>query len=124
MALVLTAGERHEQPVLPALMERGAVKRRGRGRPRVRPDRVAGDKGYSSPTVREYLKERGIGAVIPTKSDEAPGPAFDRHAYRERNVVERTINRLKQWRRVATRYEKRAANYLAMVTIAATSLWL
>jgi transposase len=124
MAVALTAGERHEQPVLPLLMERGAVQRIGRGRPRVRPDRVAGDKGYSSPAVRRYLKGRGIGAVIPTKADEAPDPAFDRVAYRERNVVERLINRLKQFRRVATRYEKRAANYLAMVTVAAIQLWL
>ena len=123
MAFVLTGGERHEQPVLPALMERGAVKRRGRGRPRIRPDRVAGDKGYSSPTVRRYLKGRGIGAVIPTKADQEPEPAFDRAAYRERNAVERTINRLKQWRRIATRYEKRAANYQAMLTLACILLW-
>ena len=124
MIVVLTEGQRHEQPVLPTLMERGAVKRRGRGRPRIRPDRVAGDKGYSSPTIRRYLKERRIGAVIPTKVDDAPDPAFDRAAYRERNVIERTINRLKQWRRIATRYEKRAANYLAMITLAAILLWL
>ena len=124
MALVLTGGERHEQPVLPLLMERGAVKRPGRCRPRSRPDRVAGDKGDSSPTIRRYLKGRGIGAIIPTKADEAPDPAFDRAAYRERNVVERLINRLKQWRRIATRYETRAANYLAMLTVAAILLWL
>ncbi len=124
MVLVLTGGERHEQPVLPLLMERGAVRRAGCGRPRIRPDRVAGDKGYSSPAVRGYLKGRGIGAVIPTKADEVPDPNFDRVAYRERNVVERLINRLKQWRRIATRYEKRAANYLAMLTVAAILLWL
>lgn len=124
MVVVLTGGERHEQPILPGLMERGAVKRRGRGRPRVRPDRVAGDKGYSSPTVRRYLKERRIGAVIPTKADEVPEPTFDREAYRERNVVERLINRLKQWRRIATRYEKRAANYRAMIMVASIMLWL
>ena len=124
MVFVLTEGQRHEQPVLPLLMEGGAVKRRGRGRPRIRPDRLAGDKGYSSPTVRRYLKERKIGVVIPTKADEVPDPAFDRAAYRERNVVERLINRLKQHRRLATRYEKRAANYLAMVTLAAILLWL
>ena len=63
-------------------------------------------------------------SVIPTGADEAPDPAFDRAAYRERNVVERLINRLKQWRRIATRYEKRADNYLAMLTIAAALLWL
>jgi transposase len=85
---------------------------------------VAGDKGDSSPTVRRYLKDRRIGAVIPTKADEVPDPTFDRAAYRERNVVERLINRLKQWRRIGSRYEKRAANYLAMLTVAAIMLWL
>jgi transposase len=70
------------------------------------------------------LKERRIGAVIPTKCDAVPDPAFDRAAYRERNVVERLINRLKQHRRIATRYEKRAANYLAMLTITCILLWL
>jgi transposase len=124
MVLALSGGERHEQPMLPLLMERGAVKRPGRGRPRIRPDRVAGDKGYSSPTVRRYLKERKIGVVIPAKANEVPDPSFDRVAYRERNVIERLINRLKQWRRIATRYEKRAANYLAMLTLAAIVLWL
>jgi transposase len=124
MVFILTEGQRHEQPVLPLLMERGAVKRPGRGRPRIRPDRVAADKGYSSPPIRRNLKERKIGVVIPTKADEVPDPAFDREAYRDRNVVERLINRLKQWRRIATRYEKRAANYLAMLTLAAILLWL
>src|SRR5215217_8199777 len=124
MVVVLTEGQRHEQPVLPELMERGAVKRQGRGRPRLRPDRVAGDKGYSSPAVRRYLKERRIGVVIPTKTDEAPDSAFNRKACRERNVVERTINRLKQCRRIATRYEKRVGTYAAMLTVAAILLWL
>jgi transposase len=124
MVVALSSGERHEQPVLPLLMGRGAVKRPGRGRPRVRPDRVAGDKGYSSPAVRRYLKGRRIGVVIPTKANEEPDPTFDRAAYRERNVVERTINWLKQFRRVATRYEKCATYYAAMVTLAAILLWL
>jgi transposase len=124
MVVLLTEGQRHEQPVLPALLERGAINRPGRGRPRRRPDRVAGDQDYSSPTVRRYRKGRGIEAVIPTKAGQAPNPAFDRAAYRERNVVERLINRLKQWRRVATRYEKRATNSLAMLTVAAILLWL
>ena len=119
MVFILTEGQRHEQPVLPLLMERGAVKRRGRGRPRVRPDRVVGDKGYSSPAVRRYPKGRRIAVVIPTRADEEPDPTFDREAYRERNVVERLINRPKRWRRIATRDEKRAANYQAMLTVAA-----
>jgi transposase len=70
------------------------------------------------------LKDRKSGAIIATKSDEVPDPAFDRVAYRKRNVVERLINRLKQWRRVATRYEKRAIHDQAMLTIAAFILWL
>ena len=106
------------------LMACGAVKRRGRGRPRRRPERVVGDKGYSSGKVRRYCWRHGIQPVIPTKSNERPQPCFDRELYRERNRVERCINRLKQFRRVATRYEKLAVNYLAMVTIAAILLWL
>ncbi len=62
--------------------------------------------------------------MIPTRSNQPRQPHFDRQAYRERNRVERTFNRLKQFRRVATRYEKRGVNYLAMVTIAMIMLWL
>ena len=61
--------------------------------------------------------------MIPTEADEAPDPAFDRAASRERNAVERLINRLKHLRRIAMRYEKRAANCQAMLT-AAILLWL
>ena len=111
--------------MLRRLMQAGAVKRPGPGRPRIRPDAVAGDKGYSFSSLRRYLRARGIRAVIPSKSNQPRQPRFDTAAYRERNQVERTINRLKGWRRVATRYEKREANYLAMVTIAAiVLLWL
>lgn len=123
--LLLTAGERHEQSVFIPLMEAGAVKRPGgRGRPRRRPKRLVGDKGYSSRKVRCYLRQHGIGATIPTKRTERLQRTFDRELYRERNKVERCINRLKQFRRVATRYEKLAVTYLAMVTIAAILIWL
>jgi transposase len=124
MVILATAGQRHEALMLRRLMETGAVKRAGRGRPRIRPDAVAGDKGYRFPSLRRYLRRRGIRAVIPCKSDQPGQRRFDKVAYRERNQVERTINRLKGWRRVATRYEKREVNYLAMVTIAAIVLWL
>lgn len=83
-----------------------------------------GDKGYSSQTVRAALRRRGIGAVIPTKSNQPRSPRFDKEAYRQRNRLERLFNRLKQCRRLATRYEKRAANYHAMLTIATILLWL
>ena len=77
--------------------------------------------------MRRTLARRGIRAVIPRRRDQRPDDGrhrpFDRAAYRERNRVERLINRLKQSRRVATRYEKRAAHYLAMLTLAALRLW-
>lgn len=123
MVLLLTAGQRHEQTMFEALMEAGAVKRQGRGRRRVRPDRVAGDKGYSGRRIRRYLRRRGIGVVIARQKRERR-VRFDKGAYRQRNVVERLVNRLKQFRRIATRYEKRAVNYLAMLTIAAIMVWL
>ena len=86
---------------------------------------MVGDKGYSSGKNHTYLRERGIGAVIARQDNEGcRGGRFDEEAYRERNVVERTINRLKQFRRVATRYEKRALNYKAMLTITAIVLWV
>jgi transposase len=124
LTILITAGQRHEQSAFEALMEQGAVKRRGRGRPRLRPKRVVGDKGYSSTHIRAYLRQRGIGVVIPRRTDERRRGPFDQAAYRQRNVVERSIARLKQFRRVATRYEKRAANYLGMLTLAAIMLWL
>jgi transposase len=97
---VLTAGQRHEQVALEALLDRGAIRRPGPGRPRLRPRRVAGDKGYSSPAARARIRRRGIRPVIPTKSNQPRDPRFDRQAYRERNRIERLINRLKQFRRI------------------------
>ena len=121
---MLTAGERHEQIALPALLDAGAVPRPGCGRPKLRPQRVAGDKGYSSRKARGELRRRGIGVVIPTKRNERRNGRFDRAAYRERNQVERLINRLKQHRAIATRYEKLAETYHAFITIACILLWL
>ncbi len=105
-------------------MAHGAVKRAGRGRPKRRPQRIVGDKGYSSKRIRRYLRQHGIRMTIPRKTNERRTGPFDRTIYRERNRIERLINRLKQYRRIATRYEKRAANYLAMLTLVAMRLWL
>jgi transposase len=124
MTILITAGQRHEQTVFAPLMETGAVKRAGRGRPRIRPKRVVGDKGYSSTTIRHYLRRRGIGAVIPRRSNERRRGRFDKTAYRQRQVAERLVNRLKQFRRIATRYEKRGVYYRGMLTLAAILLWL
>ena len=117
-------GDVYKRQAFRPLMERGAVKRRGRGRPRVRPDRVVGDRGYTGRPIRGYCRRRGIRTTIPRLRTERPARRFDRAAYGERNRVERLVGRLKQCRRVATRYEKRAANFLAMVTLAAILLWL
>ena len=99
-------------------MEQGAVKRSGRGRPRLRPLRLVGDKGYTGRRIRNYLRRRGIRLTIPRLSNEPRRGPFNREIYRQRNIVERAINRLKQFRRIATRYEKLAANYTAMIALA------
>jgi transposase len=132
LAILLTPGQRHDRTQLVPLVDAIRVPRLGRGRPRRRRERVIGDKGYSYPACRQALRRRGIRATIPERRDQRarrvgkPGRplAFDREAYRRRNVVERCMNRLQQWRSVATRYEKRAAHYRAMVVIAALMLWL
>jgi transposase len=78
--VVLTGGERHEQVALEAVLDGGAIRRPGRGRPRLRPRRLAGDEGYSSPTARRRGRRRGITPVIPTKKDQRRRPNFDRAA--------------------------------------------
>ncbi len=105
-------------------MEQGAVKRAGGARPRRKPKRVSGDRGYSSKQGRRYRRRKAIAHTIPWRRNEKHRGRFDRAAYRRRNLVERCINRLKQFRRVATRYEKCAVNYLAMLKLAAIMLWL
>lgn len=84
-------------------------------------------KAYSVLTLRNELKNKGIKAVIPRKSNEkmaSDGRArLDRDAYRNRNVVERCFGRLKEYRRIATRYDKTARNYLAMVKLGCIRLF-
>lgn len=105
-------------------MTQGAVKRPGRGRPRVRPDRATGDKGYSSRANRQHLRRRGIRVTSPRKTNEHRGGPFDHAVYRLRHKVECLFNRGKQYRSLATRYDKRVCHYAALWTIAATMLWL
>ena len=124
MVFVLTEGQRNEMIGFWPLMERGEVKRAARGRPRVRPHRICADKGYAKGVIRRYLRGRGIRVTIARRTNEHRGGAFDREIYRTRNLMERLINRLKHLRRVATRYEKRAENYRAMLTLAAIKMWL
>lgn len=135
LALHLTAGQVHESTQLAQLLETIRVPRTGRGRPRKRLGRIIMDKGYSYPRCRRLLRQRGIRALIPERQDQRAarqrkGRAggrpvdFDKSGYAQRNVVERSFARFKQWRRIATRYDKLACSYLAFVTCAAIFIWL
>ena len=121
---VLTRGNRNEVPVLGPLLA-GAVANAG-GR---RPKKLAADKGYSADRLRDGLVACGIEPVIPMRDNEHLGDRgrwgeFDKGAYRRRNVVERAVAKLKEFRRVATRYEKLASAYCAMLSIANIVLYL
>ena len=85
---------------------------------------VLGDKGFDSKKLIDYIKSRGAEPVIPPRSNLKDQREFDQHLYKERNLVERFINRIKQFRRVATRYEKTARNFLAFVQVAAITVLL
>ena len=82
------------------------------------------DKGYDSNAIRERLAEEGIKPVIPPKSNRRETLAYDREIYRQRNRVERFFNRIKHFRRIATRYEKYACTFLAMIHLTASFLYL
>ncbi len=124
MTFLLTPGQQHEATVFPQLLEQGAVKRCGRGRPRLRPGRIVGDKGYNSGKIRHYARAHGLQITIPRKKNEGRQGPFDRAIYRQRNLVERLVNSCKQFRRLATRYEKRSEHYRTMWVIVAILLWL
>ena len=100
------------------------MRRPGRGRPRRRPARVVGDKGYTGRARRAYCRRRGIRYTIPRLRTERRSGRFDRAVYRLRNRVERLIARCKQFRSLATRYDKRAESYRALWVIAMIILWI
>jgi transposase len=118
LAASISPGQAHESKHLGPTLEAVRIFRPGRGRPRCRPKALAGDKGYSYPGVRRYLRRRGIRAVIPTRKDQRRSPHFDKPSYRRRNIVERCINWLKENRRLGTRYEKLATNFMGMIKLA------
>jgi len=93
----------------------------GRGEPIAWPVALAGDKGYRADWIDDYLLALGITPVIPSKANEcrdARAVAFDREAYRDRNIVERLIGWLKESRRIFSRFEKTAKNYAGMIKMA------
>ena len=82
------------------------------------------DKGYDADAIREELATANVEAVIPSKSNRREQIPHDRQKYRWRNLVERLFSKLKNWRRVATRYDKTAESYLGFVALASVTLWL
>jgi putative transposase len=86
------------------------------------PDQLLADTAYDSNGLRRFLLERGTTPVIPNNPTRKNPHPFDGRAYKARNIIERTIGRLKDWRRVQTRYDKLAANYASAVAIAAILL--
>jgi transposase len=111
------------------------VPRVGLGRPRTRPDAVLADNAYSSRAIRAELRRRGVTSVIPEPRDQqghrkrrgsygGRPVTYDAHRYKNRNVVERAFCLLKQWRGLATRYDKHAVNYRGAVVLAAIITWL
>jgi transposase len=107
----------------------------GRGRPRTRVGHLTGDKAYSSRANRAALRRRRIPHTFPERADQKAGrarrgsrggrpPGFDRARYRQRNQVERLMNRRKQFRAVATRFDKLAVRYQATITVADIFIWL
>ncbi|WP_425588750.1 IS5 family transposase [Streptomyces thinghirensis] len=135
LSLVITGGQRADCTQLTAVLEKIRVPRTGPGRPRTRPDSLAADKAYSNGPCRTYLRRRGIRHTIPEKSDSQAArlrkgsrggrpPGNDEERYKKRNTVERAINKLKQSRAVATRYDKRGYVFLGTATAAALIIWL
>ena len=124
MQFVLTPGQCSDVKGFDLLNNALKVKPIRRGKPKQRPRYLVGDKGYDAQRIRRILRRQHTTPIIPKRKNAKHKPRFNRGLYRERNHIERLINRLKQFRRVATRYEKRAENYSAMLTIAAILIWL
>ncbi|MDO4900465.1 IS5 family transposase [Actinomyces sp.] len=135
LALLITAGQAADCPMMIPVLEEIRVTRPGPGRPRTRPQMVLADKAYSSKANRDWLRAHHIKATIPIKADQAENrhrrgsaggrpPAFDPAAYKDRNAVERCFGQLKHNRAMATRYDKLAVRYQATTHTASIDHWL
>jgi transposase len=121
LTVEVTAGQVHDSTCVESVMDQIAIPQ-PIGRPRKRPSMLAGDKGYSCHRVRDWLRRFGITPVIPRKDNEHlrhdGRSTFDKQTYRRRSIVEQTICWLKECRRIGTRFEKLAINFLAMMKVA------
>jgi transposase len=111
--LALTAGEAHDNRLAGKLLSRlksGTM--------------LLADRGYDADWIRTLVRQHGAWANIPPKSNRTEALSFSPYLYRARNLVERFFNKIKHCRRVATRYDKLAANYLAFIQLASIRLWL
>lgn len=135
LVVLLGPGQGGDSPMFTPLMQALRVPRPGPGRPRTRPDLVVADKGYSSRANRAHCRRRGIRCVIPVKADQKAARrrrgskggrehSFDAESYKGRNVVERAFASYKQWRALATRYDKLAITYRAGLVLHAILTWL
>jgi transposase len=87
-------------------------------------DTVLADKGYDADVLIDSIQAAGAIAVIPLKRNRVVQRSYDRHLYKDRNLVERFFNRIKQFRRIATRYEKLARNYLSFLNLVCAYIWI
>jgi transposase len=135
LVIALTPGQAGDSPMLKPLLSQLAVHRLGPGRPRTRPDALIGDKAYSSRAIRALLRARRVKTVIPQPADQVAHrqrrgthggrpPTFDAATYKSRNVIERSFNDHKQWRGLATRYDKLGITYRGGVVLRAIVIWL
>ena len=118
LAFVLTPGQTHESTVFENLLAQVPFGKRRT------PTALAGDKAYSSNRIRDHIANKKIKDVIPTRKNEKRNARFSKKTYKRRNIVERVFGWLKEKRRIATRFEKQALNYLAFLKIAAIRLLL
>lgn len=110
---VLTPGQTHDSQPAPGLLEgleEAAI--------------FLGDKAYDSDAIRELIEDKGGWANIPPKSNRKGTFAFSKWLYRYRNLVERFFNKLKQFRGIATRYDKHHENFLAAIKLASVRIWI
>ncbi len=122
LGIYLTPGQRHDCKGFEPTVRRVLLPHHhGRG---YWPERMAGDKGYSYRPIRRWIRRRGIRGVIPTRKDQPVDLGFEKAQYRRRNIIERAVGWYKECRRLATRYEKLAVNYLAFWLVAMIERYL